>query len=1817
MKRVEKRNGRWVYTLIPLMILVVGLFDWVSLTRALPSTNPIIYVDASATGAKDGTSWENAYTDLQDALTTAISGTQIWVAEGIYKPTDVITDRTASFHLVDGVALYGGFPTGGSSFEERDWDTYQTILSGDIDNNDLAVPANDASQIIGNNSLHVILGGDERFHNFLLDGFVISGGQANGAIYQDVRGGGIYHLYGDFTLLNSKIKGNIGGGVFCPDAKFVLTNVIFQGNYADGGGSGMMCYPGGQQILTNVLFKNNTTTGDGGAIFLESSSITLINVSFDGNHANGNGGGIAGENINIDLQGVIFRNNSASGNGGSIFIPSNGSRNIQMMNVTFYGNSADVGTGAGVDVGAIVYCYRVSNMTLTDVTFNGNSTLDLYIHGDTHRSQAKLTNVMFNSNSMGGGIETKQIDTILANVDFVNNFGAGMVNKDSNLLLNNVTFRANKGGGMHNTDSDVSLNNVVFSQNSIFHGYGAGIHHENGTLTVSNSILWHNFSHDVSADNRQIYTSDSSQILIENTLVENSGGSGLDWDTSLGVDGGGNIDANPRFVRDPNPGPDALWGTADDDPGDLRLQTTSPAIDAGDNNALPPDTLDLDGDGNTAEPMPFDADGNPRLVDIITTPDTGIGSAPIVDMGAYEAQLFLQLAQSVSPLWAGLGEEVTYHLSIHNAGPETATGVTITEVMPISVTITDIASSLPLTTSHSTATDYVWQLPDLPIGTTGHITITGVVSTALNGGETLWSTATITANEPEPNLNDNLATTPLYITEIIYVDVQATGNNDGSSWQHAYNSLQPALTRAYRGAKIWVAEGVYKPTYDPTDRTATFQLVDGAELYGGFPAGGSTFAQRHPQAYPTILSGDIDNNDLLIPATHAHHIVGNNSYHVVTSQGASERTLLDGFTISGGHANGAGHANGGGVYNGEESHPRLQTLLIIGNQATNGAGFYNSNSHPTLVDVTFMGNEAVSAGGGFYNDSSLVTLTNLTFQGNTASNGGGFYNGYSSGVFNNAVFVGNAAQANGGGLYNDGGSPILNNTTFAGNEADAFGGGVYNASNSIPEINNSLFWGNRSGSSSLAQQQIANINATPTLHYALIQGAFASGLWDQTLGLDGGGNVDADPAFVRSPDAGTDGSWGTADDDYGNLHLQAQSAAIDAGSNLAVPPDTADLDQDHETSEPLPYDRDGRSRFTDVTTTPDTGLGETPLVDIGAYEAQLHLRAQVLFPDGTPVPEAILFHLPVDLTQGALPLGGHQEPLRTNAQGLLHVPGAFHVGDGLMAAWPVTTTADYDVYHTSAAPIQSGLDWHRVADTALTQTLTISSGNPLLLFHLDISLEWDASDDAAYLARLGEDVAQTAVHLFDLTNGQATLGRVRLFHNRENWAESDVLIYARNDLRPSANIGGIATESITETLAGSGFPTPTEIRHAYGPGWVRMPANWNRYGQPNGSIQGDWARAFAHELSHYLLYLPDNYLGVSGDYIIGTECAGSVMTDAYDADDSEMLTRDQWLGECLDTIAQYTTGRTDWETIRHFYPMLRDDRLLDGPYSLPLAVTQLEIVPPTNGRSTLTNPYFYLRDESGQSLSIPSHIGRAYILQTDDQIIPIGSPVGDDLLAQGVATGDTICVFSDRIGQRRIGCLEEVADNRSHNLTLTPVADWWQPQLTVQVVTTRTFVLTVTQPITDGQLWVQFYGHAITDSHPIPLTALSTEQHTTTLTFDQPVFGAFAHVWWSENPLQYQEIVELFINGGWGPDCWSWGFGTNTESWQTPVTSPDGQIRIYDLENILRGGQNYALQTLPIPPNLPIWFTPVGQAYRLQSTQEVSSTRNLHDLSPI
>ncbi len=234
----------------------------------------IIHVDAniakdSNSTVHDGSSWADAFASLQDALdlaSTRSGPTQIWIAQGTYKPSKVYSPLNAqgtpvvggvggtdtpnleTFDLPDGVSLYGGFKYGMNSLSQRKPDTYATVLSGDLDGNDSntpTAPGYAASKV--DNAWHVVTLGDDITQTGVtagLDGLEIIDGYADGVndggtlspfVYGHSDGGGVYAAWGsDLTLNNDTLKDNFaasdGGGVFANTSNLTATNSTFLDN---------------------------------------------------------------------------------------------------------------------------------------------------------------------------------------------------------------------------------------------------------------------------------------------------------------------------------------------------------------------------------------------------------------------------------------------------------------------------------------------------------------------------------------------------------------------------------------------------------------------------------------------------------------------------------------------------------------------------------------------------------------------------------------------------------------------------------------------------------------------------------------------------------------------------------------------------------------------------------------------------------------------------------------------------------------------------------------------------------------------------------------------------------------------------------------------------------------------------------------------------------------------------------------------------------------------------------------------------------------------------------------------------------------------------------------------------------------------------------------------------------------------------------------------------------------------------------------------------------------------------------------------------
>ena len=903
-----------------------------------------------------------------------------------------------------------------------------------------------------------------------------------------------------FQLIDGvTIKGGYAGfGEPDPDAWDIsLYETILSGDLNDDDGA---LFVNNSENIYHVV----TGSGTDETAVLDGFTVTGGNADDYYSPSGDKGAGMYNSSGNPTVANCTFRANSAGRMGGGMY---NGSASPKVTNCTFTGNSACSGGGIS---------NTSSSPVLTDCTFTGNWG---YQGGGVYNTHAspKLNNCtfIFNSASSCGGAmyNTSNSYPTLVNCAFMSNQaqsyyhgGGALYNTRSSMALVNSTFTGNwamHGGGIFTRAGNLRLSNCTISGNSA--ELGGGIYNTD-KLALTNCILWGN------RDSTGM--GETAQVCGDRALVKYCCIQGL----SANLGGNGNIGDDPLFID--ADGIDNLFGTSDDN---LRLLAGSTCLDAGDNWADPSLVL-------------TDLDGRPRIVD------------GIVDMGAYEGanQGFLLNTESVN-IPEGGKDTFTVALAMDPLG---TIQVSVTVESGDPDIIVELGKTLIFDSSNYSQSQTVTLAAQ---GDEDNINGAAVICISVPGFFAKGFTSNEVDNEPIP--------------KILFVDAGAPGVNNGSNWAGAYTDLKDALAVAAMYPciveEVRVAKGIYTPDSNSAEpngsdnRTATFQLINGVTLKGGYAGSGATEPNaRDIYTYKTVLSGDLAGNDrgindpcdLLNDPCRAE-----NTYHVVTGSKTDMTAVLDGFFITGGNAN----------------------KRFI---QPHGGGLYNCCGSPTVVNCTFAGNSAESWGGGMY-WASGAPVDNCTFTKNSASYGGGIYCGYMWGCdanprLSNCVFAGNSAGT-GGGLQAGDSNPTLINCTFSGNSA-ATGGSMY-VSDSYPTLTNCILWGN-------TPQEICASNCSwLILNYCCVQGGEENIYveYDGTVNWDDG-NIEADPCFVESGFWDANGVW--VDGDY---HLLPGSPCIDAG------------DPDY------------------VTGPNETDLGGKPRViggriDMGSYESPIFAEARIL-----------------------------------------------------------------------------------------------------------------------------------------------------------------------------------------------------------------------------------------------------------------------------------------------------------------------------------------------------------------------------------------------------------------------------------------------------------------------------------------------------------------------------------------------------------------------------------------------------------------------------
>ncbi len=452
----------------------------------------------------------------------------------------------------------------------------------------------------------------------------------------------------------------------------------------------------------------------------------------------------------------------------------------------------------------------------------------------------------------------------------------------------------------------------------------------------------------------------------------------------------------------------------------------------------------------------------------------------------------------------------------------------------------------------------------------------------------------------------------------LYVDDDAAGAQDGTSWAAAFRYLQDALVVASAGDEIRVAQGTYPPDRGggntAGDRNATFRVPDGVTIKGGFAGAGAADPDGRDSAlFATILTGDLAGND----DAHDQSTLSDNSFPVVTADGVSHDTVLDGLIIAHGYAD---DEHGAALYN-EGGSLVVRDCTFRDNGADSGsAGVYNHKGNLRIEHCRFIHNHSHEGTGALRNwEGSLEVIASEFIENGSAHEAAAVDNEKGQAVLFGCVFRANGNDRRGtvwssgnlsllyctfvdndgccgvgalectdgsatiahclfyrntadrvGALSILGGSVSLEQCTFYGNYCtDGWPGGVYcwptspSMDGVIPaaslHANTCIFWANVGEGP--VMDYAAQISGDPnfvTVDYCCVQG------WKPDRG--GIGNIGIDPLFVAP--------------DQNDFHLQSQTGHWDAAALAWVADDVTspciDAGDPNSPVGPEPFPNGGR-----------------------------------------------------------------------------------------------------------------------------------------------------------------------------------------------------------------------------------------------------------------------------------------------------------------------------------------------------------------------------------------------------------------------------------------------------------------------------------------------------------------------------------------------------------------------------------------------------------------------------------------------------------------
>lgn len=991
--------------------------------------------EAPTSSLKNGTSWANAFTDLQDALIAANNTCQaeIWVARGTYLPDRGVgftrNNRNHSFVLKSGVAIYGGFNGTETNLNERNWRANRTILSGDLAQNNFTFTfSNQQYNNYGDNSFHVVRS-ENTNNTAILDGFLVQSGNANGS-FPDNSGGGIYSVSSAARINNCTVSFNQavqGGGLYNAQSSPFITNCAFSNNVVTLGASGVYIINNSNPFFYNCVFQGNyvgtlTPDGGGGGAILnaQNSRPEFINCTISGNSANTGGAVYNLQNARpIFYNSIIWQNRS---NTAALRISSDGTSGMQYRNCLVQGVNLSGANG---------------NLDGT------NEDAQIFL-GNDNPNQAPNTNAVLFLRPCSPAIDMGNNGFLANPTDFAGNprfnngtvdlgaFEAGRVYVNMNATgANNGTTWANAFRSLQDaiafagecpsqiwvargtyTPTNTTDRNAAFTMRNnvgIFGGF-------TGNETDISQRNWQQNPTILSGDigivgNR----TDNSLNVIRNILNNLNTTAILDGfiirdgqaDRNDNSQGGGMLNmVSAPVVRN-------CIFTA-------NLATTNGGAVFNLGALSAPIFENCIFSGNQAQTGGglYNNNAQSRIINCTFTANqvSGVGGG-VYNIGTAQATMVNSI------VWGNSS------IGLSNAFSGTTAMQVTHSIVEGGYTGTGNSNQNPL---------FVTQAP-IGLGQLGDLRLqpcSPAINAGSNGGlvsldgRDFAGQPRIMLTTVDMGVFEFSMSTP---AQIIYVNAAATsGTRTGQNWANAFTSLQSALALNCTGnTQIWVARGTYRPTTG-TNRDSAFVMRNNQPIYGGFAGTETELGQRDWRLNETILSGDIGQSGNR--SDNSHNVIFNNN------NGLNASAILDGFIIRDGQANKAEYAR------------------------QRGGGMFNLNSSPTIRNCIFTGNFSSVYGGAVFNQGATATPT-----------------------FINCVFSGNQAEF-GGGIFNESAQTQVFNSTFSANQIAGNGGGIYSYGTPRVVVRNSIFWGNANNGVFTAGID----NSTPIeVTHSLVQGGYA------------------------------------------------------------------------------------------------------------------------------------------------------------------------------------------------------------------------------------------------------------------------------------------------------------------------------------------------------------------------------------------------------------------------------------------------------------------------------------------------------------------------------------------------------------------------------------------------------------------------------------------------------------------------------------------------------------------------------------------------------